>query len=77
MAQLKHLTVLLLLLQINTNMWILCGKTPYMDRSLLQKNEEEMFSGTLKDGRNENSAAETADSEVISEKPAEYGDLLR
>ena len=30
-----------------------------------------MFSGTLKDGRNENSAAETADSEVISEKPAE------
>lgn len=35
------------------------------------KEEEEMFSGTLKDGRNENSAAETADSEVISEKPAE------
>ena len=35
------------------------------------KEEEEMFSGTLKDGRKENSAAETADSEVISEKPAE------
>lgn len=35
------------------------------------KEEEEMFSRTLKDGRNENSAAETADSEVISEKPAE------
>lgn len=35
------------------------------------KEEEEMFSGTLKDGRNENSVAETADSEVISEKPAE------
>ena len=35
------------------------------------KEEEEMFSGTLKDGRNENSAAETADSEMISEKPAE------
>lgn len=35
------------------------------------KEEEEMFSGTLKDGRNENSAAETADSEAISEKPAE------
>lgn len=35
------------------------------------KEEEEMFSGTLKDGRNENSAAETADYEVISEKPAE------
>ena len=35
------------------------------------KEEEEMFSGTLKDGRNENSAAETADSGVISEKPAE------
>ena len=33
--------------------------------------EEEMFSGTLKDGRNENSAAETAEYEVISEKPAE------
>ena len=30
-----------------------------------------MFSGTLKDGRNENSVAETADYEVISEKPAE------
>ena len=35
------------------------------------KEEEEMFSGTLKDGRNENSAAETADYEVISEKSAE------
>ena len=35
------------------------------------KEEEEMFSGTLKDGRNENSAAETADYEAISEKPAE------
>lgn len=35
------------------------------------KEEEEMFSGTLKDERNENSAAETADYEVISEKPAE------
>lgn len=35
------------------------------------KEEEEMFSGTLKDGRNKNSAAETADYEVISEKPAE------
>jgi len=35
------------------------------------KEEEEMFSGTLKDGRNENSAAETADYEVISEKPTE------
>ena len=35
------------------------------------KEEEEMFSGTLKNGRNENSAAETADYEVISEKPAE------
>ena len=35
------------------------------------KEEEEMFSGTLKDGRNENSVAETADYEVISEKPAE------
>lgn len=35
------------------------------------KEEEEMFSGTLKDGRNEKSAAETADYEVISEKPAE------
>ena len=35
------------------------------------KEEEEMFSGTLKDGRNENFAAETADYEVISEKPAE------
>lgn len=35
------------------------------------KEEEEMFSGTLKDGRNENSAAETADYEGISEKPAE------
>lgn len=35
------------------------------------KEEEEMFSGTLKDGRNENSVAETTDYEVISEKPAE------
>ena len=35
------------------------------------KEVEEMFSGTLKDGRNENSAAETADYEVISEKPTE------
>ena len=35
------------------------------------KEEEEMFSGTLKDGRNENSVAETADYEVISEKPTE------
>jgi len=35
------------------------------------KEEEEMFSGTLKDGRNENSATETADYEVISEEPAE------
>lgn len=35
------------------------------------KEEEEMFSGTLKDGRNEKSAAETADYEAISEKPAE------
>ena len=35
------------------------------------KEEEEMFSGTLKDGRNKNSAAETADYEVISENPAE------
>ena len=35
------------------------------------KEEEKMFSGTLKDGRNENSVAETADYEVISEKPAE------
>ena len=35
------------------------------------KEEEKMFSGTLKDGRNENSAAETADYEAISEKPAE------
>lgn len=35
------------------------------------KEEEKMFSGTLKDGRNENSATETADYEVISEKPAE------
>lgn len=35
------------------------------------KEEEKMFSGTLKDGRNENSVAETADYEAISEKPAE------
>ena len=35
------------------------------------KEEEEMFSGTLKDGKKENSDVETADSEVISEKPAE------
>jgi len=43
MTQLKQLTVLLLLLQINTNMWILCGKTPYMDRSLLQKKKRKCF----------------------------------
>ena len=30
-----------------------------------------MFSGTLKDGKKETSAVETADPEVISEKPAE------
>lgn len=35
------------------------------------KEEEEMFSGTLKDGKKETSAVETADPEVISEKPAE------
>ena len=32
------------------------------------KEEEEMFSGTLKDGKKETSAVETADPEVISEK---------
>ena len=35
------------------------------------KEEEEMFSGTLKDGKKETSAVETADPEVISEKTAE------
>lgn len=43
MAQLKQLTVLLLLLQINTSMWILCGKTPYMDRSLYKRRRGNVF----------------------------------
>lgn len=46
-------------------------ENPVYESQPFTKEEEEMFSGTLKDGRNENSAAETADSEVISEKPAE------
>ena len=43
MVQLKQLTILLLLLQINTNVWILCGKIPYMDRSLSQKKKRKCF----------------------------------
>ena len=46
-------------------------ENPVYESQPFTKEEEEMFSGTLKDGRNENSAAETADSGVISEKPAE------
>lgn len=46
-------------------------KNPVYGSQPFTKEEEEMFSGTLKDGRNENSATETADYEVISEKPAE------
>lgn len=46
-------------------------ENPVYESQPFTKEEEEMFSGTLKDGRNENSAAETADYEVISEKPAE------
>ena len=46
-------------------------ENPVYEAQPFTKEEEEMFSGTLKDGRNENSAAETADSEMISEKPAE------
>ena len=44
-------------------------ENPVYEAQPFTKEEEEMFSGTLKDGRNENSAAETADSEMISEKP--------
>ena len=43
MVQLKQLTILLLLLQINTNVWILYGKIPYMDRSLSQKKKRKCF----------------------------------
>ena len=46
-------------------------ENPVYESQPFTKEEEEMFSGTLKDGRNENSAAETADYEVISEKPTE------
>lgn len=46
-------------------------ENPVYEAQPFTKEEEEMFSGTLKDGRNKNSAAETADYEVISEKPAE------
>lgn len=46
-------------------------ENPVYESQPFTKEEEEMFSGTLKDGRNENSVAETADYEVISEKPAE------
>ena len=46
-------------------------ENPVYESQPFTKEEEEMFSGTLKDGRNENSATETADYEVISEKPAE------
>ena len=46
-------------------------ENPVYEAQPFTKEEEEMFSGTLKDGRNENSATETADYEVISEKPAE------
>lgn len=45
-------------------------ENPVYESQPFTKEEEEMFSGTLKDGR-ENSVAETADYEVISEKPAE------
>ena len=46
-------------------------ENPVYESQPFTKEEEEMFSGTLKDGRNENSVAETADYEAISEKPAE------
>ncbi|MGN9195188.1 DNA mismatch repair endonuclease MutL [Blautia massiliensis (ex Liu et al. 2021)] len=46
-------------------------ENPVYESQPFTKEEEEMFSGTLKDGRNENSATETADYEMISEKPAE------
>lgn len=46
-------------------------ENPVYESQPFTKEEEEMFSGTLKDGRNENSATEAADYEVISEKPAE------
>lgn len=46
-------------------------ENPVYESQPFTKEEEEMFSGTLKDGRNENSATETADYEVISEKPTE------
>ncbi|MFR2923564.1 MAG: DNA mismatch repair endonuclease MutL [Blautia massiliensis (ex Durand et al. 2017)] len=46
-------------------------ENPVYESQPFTKEKEEMFSGTLKDGRNENSATETADYEVISEKPAE------
>ena len=46
-------------------------ENPVYESQPFTKEEEEMFSGTLKDGRNENSVAETADYAVISEKPAE------
>ena len=46
-------------------------ENPVYESQPFTKEEEEMFSGTLKDGRNENSVAETADYEVISEKPDE------
>ena len=46
-------------------------ENPVYESQPFTKEEEEMFSGTLKDGRNENSATETADYEVISDKPAE------
>lgn len=46
-------------------------ENPVYESQPFTKEEEEMFSGTLKGGRNENSATETADYEMISEKPAE------
>ena len=49
MAQLKQLTVLLLLLQIKyKHVDSLREKPPYMDHSLLQKKKRKCFSGTLK-----------------------------
>ena len=43
MAQLKQLTVLQILLQINTGIWVLCGKIPYIDLSPLQKKKRKCF----------------------------------
>ena len=46
MAQLKQLTVLQILLQINTGIWVLCGKIPYIDLSLYKRRRGNVFRHT-------------------------------